>query len=90
MSETILIDIYRKTLELQILEGKIGKVTLIPSKGEESHVRIPPNLTIPFVLGYRTREDLLQFHHDFSCQKKWEALIDVLFPRMKSFLYPIF
>ena len=80
---------YRDALELNFQDGKIKAVELIHFS-DNFHVQIPPNLIIPFILGYRTREELEQFNHDFRYEAKWQYLIDVLFPKMKSFIYPLY
>ena len=87
LTETVFIDMYREALELKIIKGEIKDINIIESQGDNSHFRIPPNLVIPFFLGYLTREELMRYNHDVSCLQKWENLIDILFPKMKSFLY---
>ncbi len=89
LTENFIINTYRETLELRFVKGEIKEVNLMRTS-DINHINIPPNLIIPFILGYRTREDLLQYNHDFLYEKKWEFLIDVLFPKMKSFIYPIY
>ena len=90
LSEKFLIDMYRETLEFNFINGKIKDVKLLPYSIENSIIRIPPNLIIPLILGYRSREELSQYNHDFSYDKKHELLIDLLFPKKDSFIYHIY
>ena len=89
LTETVFVDVYREALELRIEQGEIKEINTIESQGETSHLQIPPNLVVPFFLGYRSREDLIQYNHDVRClqDKKCEKLIDTLFPKMTSFFY---
>ena len=87
LNENLYLDIYRNSIEFKIVHGKITEINLVESKGEASHMRIPPNLLVPFLLGYRSRADLMQCHHDVSCLNEFEELIDVIFPKTNSFMY---
>ena len=89
LTETVFIDMYHESIELKIEKGEIKEIKIVQSQGETSHFRIPPNLVVPFFLGYRNREDLIQYNHDVRClqEQRWEKLIDILFPKMSSFLY---
>ncbi len=87
LTEKIFISLYRKTLALNFINGKIKEVEVLDESIENNLIRIPPNLVVPLILGYYSREELSQHHHDLLYEKRHELLIDILFPKMNSFIY---
>jgi len=53
-------------------------------------IRLPPLLLAPLLLGYRSYEELSQAHHDVSVRGELRYLVDVLFPKVSSFIYTIY
>ncbi len=90
LTEKIVINLYRVAIELNFIDGKIKNIDLVQFSRNDGFLRIPPNLFIPLVLGYYSREDLVHHHHDFLYNKKNEHLIDVMFPKVDSFIYTIY
>lgn len=86
LTQTACINLYRKAFELHFADGKLLDVTSIGFR-EHGEIRIPPNLLAPLLLGYRGRDQLRDSHPDFSVWGQSALLMDVLFPRMNSFLY---
>ncbi|NGX53123.1 MAG: hypothetical protein KR126chlam5_01436 [Candidatus Anoxychlamydiales bacterium] len=90
LTEKILINLYQVAIKLNFIGGKIKNIDLVKFSKDNGLLRIPPSLFIPLVLGYYSREDLVQHHHDFLYNKKDELLIDALFPKVDSFIYSIY
>lgn len=89
LRQNLRLNLYREAFELRF-EG--GRLTAVESPGfsDRGGVRIPPPLAAPLLLGYRSREELAQAHHDVSVWGEWQHLVDVLFPKMASFIYTIY
>ena len=89
LTQNVCLNLYREAFELRF-EG--GKLTAVESLGfsERGGIRIPPPLAVPLLLGYRSREELAQAHHDVSIRGEWRHLVDVLFPKTTSFIYTIY
>lgn len=84
LNQRVYLNLYREAVELYFDHGQLRKVTTVPAQGA---IRLPPNLLAPLVLGYRTRADLAAVYPDVSISGESQFLIDVLFPRMESFIY---
>jgi hypothetical protein len=86
LSQKVNLNLYRETFELHFERGKLLTVTNIGFR-DGGEIRVPPNLLAPLLLGYRSREELRHSHPDVAIWGQSAQLIDVLFPRMNSFLY---
>lgn len=86
LTQTLCINLYRTACDLRFEDGKLLDVTDIGFR-EDGEIRIPPNLLAPLLLGYRSRDQLRESYPDFSVWGQSALLMDVLFPRMNSFLY---
>ena len=86
LTQIVHLNLYRETFELRLEGGKLLNVTNI-SYQDGGEIRIPPNLLAPLLLGYRDRHQLRESDPDFRIWGQSGLLIDVLFPRMNSFLY---
>jgi predicted N-acetyltransferase YhbS len=89
LTRTICLNIYREAFELHFERGKLLAVTSI-GFSDGGDLRIPPLLLAPLLLGYRSREELSKMYPDFSAYGKMEYLVDVLFPKVESFIYTIY
>jgi hypothetical protein len=89
LTQDVVLNFYRHAVVLRFSEGRlIGVEDTPPQDGEE--IRIPPPLFAPLALGYRSRDELAQAHHDLSINGQSRYLIDTLFPKMASFIYTIY
>jgi len=86
LTEIVCLNLYREAYALHFREGRLEGVDAL-GFSEQGGIRIPPLLLAPLVLGYRCREELTQAHHDVSVSPQWQPLVDVLFPKLNSFLY---
>ncbi len=89
LTQRLCFNLYREAFELRF-EG--GKLMAVESLGfsDQAGLRIPPLLVAPLLLGYRSREELAQAHHDVSVWTEWRYLLDVLCPKVASFIYTIY
>jgi predicted acetyltransferase len=89
LSQKVIVNLYREAFELHFEGGKLLAVNNIGfSDGGE--IRIPPMQFTQLVLGYRTHEELRQNYPDVAVWGQARALVDVLFPKMDSFIYSIY
>ena len=89
-NQPFIINLYRQAYELQFGEGRIIAVNELGFYEGTNDIRIPPAQFVPLVLGYKTREELQAFYPDVSTSGQSQYLVDVLFPKMKSFLHLIY
>jgi hypothetical protein len=89
LTRDVCLNLYREAFEMRFKAGKLSEVISL-GFSDRGGIRVPPLLLAPLVLGYRSREELAQAHHDFSARGELQYLVDVLFPKMTSFLYTIY
>jgi len=89
LTQDVTLGFYRHAVVLKFSEGRLIGVEDTPPQDDEE-IRIPPPLFAPLALGYRSREELAQAHHDLSIGGQSRYLIDTLFPKMASFIYTIY
>jgi hypothetical protein len=89
LTRDVCLNLYREAFEMRFKAGTLSEVIAL-GFSDRGGIRVPPLLLAPLVLGYRSREELAQAHHDFSVRGEWQYLVDVLFPKMTSFLYTIY
>jgi GNAT superfamily N-acetyltransferase len=89
LTQTIRMNLYRETIEINFSAGKLIEAKSIGFTNE-GDFSLPPLLFAPLVLGYRSREELSQNYPDVGIWDHWRYLVDVLFPKMQSFIYTIY
>lgn len=89
MTDTITLNFYREAYDLRFEGGKLIAVEG-PSCKAGGPIQIPPLLFAPLVLGYRNREELAAIYPDFSVWGQSRIVIDVLFPKMRSYIYTMY
>lgn len=58
--------------------------------GKTLGAQIPPELISPLALGFRSVDELARCRLDLSASPDARAVLDILFPRMDSFIYPAY
>lgn len=86
LNEHVIINLYREAFDLHFDHGKLLSVNSI-GFSERGEINIPPLLFAPLLLGYRSREELSAMYPDVSCWSRSQPLVDVLFPKLASFIY---
>lgn len=87
LTETVTVNLYREAFELHFEAGKLRAVDAVGFKPWEGSNNVPPNVFVPLVLGYRSREELHACYPDVNVWGRGAALFDVLFPKTRSFIY---
>lgn len=87
LTETVSLNLFRETHTLCFEGGTITAVESVGATDWANGLSIPPLLLAPLVLGYRSREELRACYPDMSIWGQSQYLIDVLFPKMTSFVY---
>lgn len=86
LTRHVRISLYRTTMLLRFDLGTLRSVADVGLTEGEA-IRIPPPQFVPLVLGYRTREELQACYPDVGVAPDERMLVDVLFPKVESFLY---
>jgi len=86
LTRDIRISLYRETLLLRFEDGRLTRVANLGFTGPEE-VHLPPQQLVQLVLGHRTFEELRWAYPDVRAAGDVRALVDVLFPRARAFLY---
>lgn len=87
LTRTVTLDLYREAFALRFESGRLVDLVKTASGGD---IRLPPNALAPLLLGYRSREELQHMYPDFSAWGENQLLVDVMFPKMSSFIYTIY
>ena len=89
LSDDVRISCYREGYVLSFSEGKLNGVETLSRKDlDKWDVRIPPLIIIHLLLGYRNLSELQEIYPDVRCQGHKKALLEVLFPKIKTSLTP--
>ena len=88
-SKTICLNLYREAFDLRFEEGRLVAVEALGFRGG-GNIRMPPLLLAPLLLGYKSRQELAQTYPDFSAGGEGQLWVDVLFPKMTSFIYTVY
>jgi predicted N-acetyltransferase YhbS len=86
LTQTVYLNLYHESFDLRFEEGRLTSVEAV-GFSDTGEIRLPPLLLAPLVLGWRSREELHQSHPDVSIWGQSAYLIDILFPKMESFIY---
>jgi hypothetical protein len=87
LTHTLTLNLYSGMIDLRFKQGKLVEVTSGPPRDVNAENHIPPHLLPPWMLGYKSREELHAMYPDFSAWGQTAYLLDVLFPKLESFLY---
>jgi hypothetical protein len=89
LTQNVCLNLYREAFELRFEGGRLAAVEPL-GFSDRGGIRIPPLLLAPLLLGYRDREELARAHHDVSISGEWQHLVDILFPKVTSFIHTIY
>ncbi|HRF95612.1 MAG TPA: hypothetical protein PLZ51_10470, partial [Aggregatilineales bacterium] len=90
LTHTFILNLYRNAFGLVFQDGKLIEVNSLGYYEGDSDMSIPPNAFTQLVLGHRNREELRAIFPDLSCGGMSAMMVDILFPRMNGFIYPIY
>ena len=89
LSRSLDLDLYTQTLRMDFSDGKLQQVSA-SQKCEQPILSIPPRQFIPLVLGGRSLEQIAETFPDAQAHTPWQLLVDVLFPKTRSFVHTIY
>ena len=92
LTTDLIINFYREAFKLRFVAGKLAGVEALgfvdTSMGADGgHLCIPPEAFLRLVLGYRSLEQLADAWPDIVVKPEVRRLVEVLFPRMTSYLH---
>ncbi len=82
-------DLYTETIELRFEQGHLAGVCS-PGPQEDRRLHMPWWVAWQLWLGYRSRQELTAWYPDAHVEVPIQPLIDVLFPKRESWIYPTF
>jgi hypothetical protein len=86
LTRAVRLNLYRLAIVLRFEGGRLAAVES-PAPGAWGDARLPPQLLAPLLLGYRSFAELAAMYPDASADGRMRLLLDVLFPKMRAFLY---
>jgi hypothetical protein len=89
LTEKVNLSFYRYNAQLTIENGAITDIQRLEDS-EDRAVRFNPTVFIQLLLGYRSREELELTYPDFIVRSSHRHLIDVLFPKLPSYIHPVY
>ncbi len=91
MTDTLKLSCYREGFELVFREGRLTDITkLAIHKLQQMEVRLPPLVINQLLMGYRTITELQEIYSDVLCYSTKQALVEVLFPKIRASITPSF
>ncbi len=87
LTQTVTLNLYTQMIDMRFESGQLLEVTAGAPREVDTENHIPPQLLPPWMLGYKSREELNASHKDFAIWGQTAYLLDVLFPQMEGFLY---
>jgi predicted acetyltransferase len=88
LTEKVNLSFYRYTVQLTIENGAITDIQRLQDS-EDKAVTFNPTVFMQLLLGYRSREELELTYPDFIVRPSHRHLIDVLFPKLPSYIHPV-
>lgn len=89
LTEHCVLSFYREALALEWEGGRLASVGRIDPP-QTAPAALPLATAVPFVLGHRSLAELAAWHPDVRVEGRAAALLDVLFPKLRSYLYLIY
>ncbi len=89
MTRTVVLNLYREAFELCFEAGKLKTVNALGFK-DGGDISLPPLLLAPLLLGYRSRAELSAMYPDIGIHGPMQHLVDVLFPKLESFIHTVY
>lgn len=85
----VFVELYRYVLRVEIVDGVVSAV------GREgtsvcAHLSAHEDQFVQLVLGYRVLGELTAWHPDVIVKSGAQPLLEVLFPKLNAFLYPVY
>jgi len=88
-SGNLAINTMPRLIRLHFSQGRLIAVTEEGGQQEPWGMRMPPLLLTQLLMGYRSYQEIMECHLDASVRPAARQLVDVLFPKTDSFIYPV-
>jgi hypothetical protein len=89
LTQKLCFNLYRQAFEMRFQDGRLAAVEPLGFR-DPGEIRLPPMAAVPLLLGYRSRQELQEQYPDISIAREWHYLVDVMFPKVDSFIYTIY
>jgi predicted acetyltransferase len=86
LTEKVSFNFYRYTVQIAFEDGVIRDIQRLET-GEDRIIRFNPLVFVQLLLGYRSREELETVYPDFLVKPSHKHLVDVLFPKLASYIH---
>jgi predicted acetyltransferase len=86
LTQKLNLNLYRYTIQITFENGMVTSVQRFDTS-EDRVIRFNPVVFVQLLLGYRSREELETVYPDFLVKPGYKSLVDVLFPKMPSFIH---
>ncbi len=86
LTEKLNLNLYRQAVQISFENGKVRSIETLDSS-EDREIRFNPSVFVQLMLGYRSREELEAVYSDCIVRPGKKALVDILFPKMPSFIH---
>ncbi len=90
LSERLVVSLYREAFALDWRRGTLAAVERLQPPAEAAPVQLPPETVVPLLLGHRSLPELADWHPDVRVEPRAAALLEALFPKLRSYLYTIY
>jgi predicted acetyltransferase len=87
LSQSVQLNFYEEAIELVFQKGKLERVASVGPTDTNNGIRLPPYPDVQLLMGYRSREEILDYRLDFRVDGKFQLLVDTLFPKRESYIY---
>ena len=90
LTRELVISTYRNCYPLKFVDGKLGLIEDLGMQSTKSrhNIRVPPQDLIRLILGDCSIDELGQHDMDFIVRPGMKHLLETLFPKQESYLYP--
>ncbi len=89
LTERFVLSFYREAFALEWESGRLTSVGRIDPP-LTAPAALPSATAVPLVLGHRSLAELADWHPDVRVEGRAAALLDALFPKLRSYLYLIY
>jgi predicted acetyltransferase len=86
LTEKLFFNFRRYTVQVSVEDGKITKIQRLESS-EDRTIGLNPLVFTQLLLGHRSRNELEMTYPDFGIRQSHKHLIDVLFPKLPSYIH---
>lgn len=87
LTREVVFDFYRHACRLSFSAGELNAVSPIPPGSAPADLHMPPQLFAPLLFGHRSLNEISPMYPDASAAGSARPLLEVLFPKLRGWLY---